>query len=330
MIMNHCLFSIIIPVYNVSQYLQPCLHSVVKQDFDSFEIILVNDGSTDESEKICLKYKNRYSNIKYFTKENGGLSSARNLGIEKASGEYLLFVDSDDFLVNDGLLSRIYELIRDRDADFIMYLPIEYNDDLTQIVKTHTYAFPLSNRLLDAAKIIDSIYSVETCYNTMAQTKIIRKSFLIQNGLYFENGLYHEDDDWIARTLLKNPTVILSDIEGYGYRHRDNSIITTQDKRKIYQKCLDRITISDRILKTDGIHNYKSCMTYFIYYYTNSFKQMKNLSEYAGAFVEAANKSAVVDSMKYSTNFKHRFLYLCKKIFGINLTNKLILLMSSK
>jgi len=95
------LFSIIVPIYNVELYLKECLDSILSQTFNDFELILVNDGSTDKSGDIAKEYKNKYNNIKLIDKENGGLSSARNAGIKKAIGDYILFIDSDDMLVNE-------------------------------------------------------------------------------------------------------------------------------------------------------------------------------------------------------------------------------------
>ena len=96
--MENKLISIIVPVYNVEEYLKQCLDSILEQTFSDYEVILVNDGSTDNSGLICQEYAEKDSRIRYFEKENGGLSDARNYGIEQAQGEYLTFVDSDDFL----------------------------------------------------------------------------------------------------------------------------------------------------------------------------------------------------------------------------------------
>lgn len=104
-------YSVIIPVYNAEGTLRRCLDSLVGQQFSNYELLLINDGSTDGSDAICREYANTYSCVRYFAKENGGVSSARNLGLEQAEGEYILFVDSDDYVSQDyfALLSHTLE-----------------------------------------------------------------------------------------------------------------------------------------------------------------------------------------------------------------------------
>ena len=322
--MNDVFFSVIVPVYNVSEYLEKCIDSIISQNFENFEIILVNDGSTDNSAEICEKYVKRSKRIKYCYKENGGLSSARNFGIEKSAGDYLLFIDSDDFLTDSGFLARIYALIKNNICDFVMYLPEEYNGNLSQRIKTHYPICPFLNQTVNARNAIDYIYG-EDCYNTMAQTKVIRKKYLLENELFFKPGIFHEDDEWIARTLLSYPDVVISDITGYGYRHREDSIISTKNERKIFKKCCDRISISDEILSAADILKHKTCLTHFAYYYMQSFKDAKNCPTYIDEFMDIANGLSVIDKMKYSLSKRHRLFYYYKRVFGIKSANALIL-----
>ena len=108
--------SVIVPVYNVEKYLRKCLASLVNQDFEDYEIIIVNDGSPDNSQEIIDEYTKKYKFIRSFTKENGGLSSARNYGIDKARGDYIAFVDSDDY-VDVAFLKELYEAITKDGSD---------------------------------------------------------------------------------------------------------------------------------------------------------------------------------------------------------------------
>ncbi len=113
-------YSVIIPVYNAKETLRRCLDSLVGQQFSNYELLLINDGSTDGSDTICREYANTYSCVRYFAKENGGVSSARNLGLEQAEGEYILFVDSDDYVSADYFASLSSALKNDT-ADLLMF-----------------------------------------------------------------------------------------------------------------------------------------------------------------------------------------------------------------
>ena len=113
-------YSVIIPVYNAARTLRRCLDSLVDQSFDDYELLLINDGSTDGSDAICREYANAYSCIRYFPKENGGVSSARNLGLEQAKGEYILFVDSDDY-VAETYLETINRAVSETHPDLLIF-----------------------------------------------------------------------------------------------------------------------------------------------------------------------------------------------------------------
>ena len=113
-------YSVIIPVYNAEGTLRRCLDSLVGQQFSNYELLLINDGSTDGSDAICREYANTYSGVRYFAKENGGVSSARNLGLEQAEGEYILFVDSDDYVSQDYFASLSHAL-ESNATDLLMF-----------------------------------------------------------------------------------------------------------------------------------------------------------------------------------------------------------------
>ena len=113
-------YSVIIPVYNAKETLRRCLDSLVRQQFSDYELLLINDGSTDGSDAICREYANTYSCVRYFVKENGGVSSARNLGLEQAEGEYILFVDSDDY-VAENYFSVISDALDNNVVDLLMF-----------------------------------------------------------------------------------------------------------------------------------------------------------------------------------------------------------------
>lgn len=113
-------YSVIIPVYNAKETLRRCLDSLVRQQFSDYELLLINDGSTDDSDAICHEYANTYSCIRYFAKENGGVSSARNLGLDQAKGEYILFVDSDD-CVSENYFASLSDALENAAADLLLF-----------------------------------------------------------------------------------------------------------------------------------------------------------------------------------------------------------------
>ena len=118
-------FSIVVPVYNVEKYIRKCIESIITQTYQNFELIIVDDGSTDYSGKICDKYINK-SNVKVFHKKNGGASSAINYGIKKSKGEYLMFIDGDDFLYDVNCLEELNKIINNSNVDIIQYKMIYY------------------------------------------------------------------------------------------------------------------------------------------------------------------------------------------------------------
>ena len=322
--MDDIVFSLIIPVYNVESYLKKCLDSIVNQTFERFEILLINDGSTDGSEKICQLYKNEHSFIRYFSKPNGGLSSARNYGIRQAKGQYLVFIDSDDFLTDKDVLVKINQYLNNN-IDLLMYLPKEYNEDLSREEKIYVdNSLPLYRRLY-AKDVIDTLYSKDSPYITMAQTKVIKREFLQKNDLMFTEGIYHEDDEWIARVLLKYPFITITNLVGYGYRHRENSIISTNDKSRILKKCRDRVRIVGFLLQLPNAHEYRALLTYFIYYYIQTFRVISRYPDYANEFLTEANNTNVISAMRFSLRLKHHLLYEYSMLFGKEKANIVIM-----
>lgn len=126
--MSNPYFSVILPIYNVEKYLERCVESVLSQNFTDYEMILVDDGSSDFSPKICDEYEEKYNFIKVIHKKNGGLSSARNAGFEQATGKYILWFDSDDW-VEKNTLSLIYNATKESEVDIIKFNYIRHIDD---------------------------------------------------------------------------------------------------------------------------------------------------------------------------------------------------------
>ncbi|MBQ9071775.1 MAG: glycosyltransferase [Bacilli bacterium] len=221
-------YSIIIPIYNTEKFLKKCIDSVINQTLKDYEIILVNDGSKDNSEKIVKDYLKKYGNIKYIKQENKGLSVARNIGVKNAQGEYILFLDSDDYLNKDLLfnLSKVKN-----DPELIRYqVNIVYEDKEKAYLES-----PFKN--LNGESAFNKISSYK--YVELACLYAIKRKFYINNNYIFKEGLYHEDFGLIPRIIIESQSVTSIEYVGYNYIQRDNSIMNNSNYNKECKKAFD-------------------------------------------------------------------------------------------
>lgn len=228
--MEPVLFSIIIPVYNVQDYLSKCVESVRKQTYPAsrIEVLLIDDGSTDGSGTLAEALAAECSNITVFHKENGGLSDARNYGLERASGEYVIFLDSDDQLDTAACAEFAAAIAMEKiQPDVVAGTTIRcLNSSREQICRV-TAGEPVMTG-------VDFLKKELQCGNffVAAWASIYRLDFLRKNGLCFWKGILHEDEDFTHRVLLKASTVLSRDIPFYYYLIRNDSITTRKDKRR--------------------------------------------------------------------------------------------------
>lgn len=224
-------FSIIIPVYNVEKYLPKCLDSVINQTNQDFEVIVVNDGTPDNSQKIIDEYLERYPDkIKGFIKENGGLSDARNYGISKASGEYIIFLDSDDY-IDEHLLEKLDEKIKeDCELDVIGYNLVDVSEKLEVIGVTKKGK---SGILTGEEAITFLVATAKQCFDP-ACGYAYRLQFWRDNEFEFKKGIYHEDFALIPLIILKARKACFTNFDGYFYLQTQNSITrnTSLEKEK--------------------------------------------------------------------------------------------------
>lgn len=214
--------SVIVPVYNTEKYLPKCLDSIIAQTLKDIEILVVNDGSTDNSQQIIDGYSSKFRQIKSFTKENGGLSDARNFGIERAAGEYIAFVDSDDF-IDAEMLETMYDLAQQNKAEIVMC-------DLEK-VNENGKAFrdlPQSPQLPEKLSLEDNftIFGEISCF---ACNKIFHKK-LFQNHKFLK-GIHFEDIELIPQLILESNVVAKVNQPFYKYFERQDSITKTHSKK---------------------------------------------------------------------------------------------------
>lgn len=239
------MISIIVPVYNMQDYLDRCINSLLRQGLgdNMYEIILVNDGSTDNSISICQEYAAQNSQIRVFSQENRGLSATRNLGVSLAKGEYICFVDADDYLIDGGLCSLLsfcngkYDLIR-------YWSKIIHKTTKDEVV-------------LDDGRVsfegCGIKYMKEYGLETFCWNYLYRKDFLLSHNLKFKEGLIGEDFRFMFDVLFNNPNIISIAKHIYCYVIRDGSITTNKavgHSRKWVHDLLDSMSFVKGKLET--------------------------------------------------------------------------------
>lgn len=237
--------SVIIPAYNVQDYIAECVESIIKQNIRDIEIICVDDCSTDDTNSILKKYAKKHKNIKiYKNVENGGLAKTRNVGIEKATGDYLLFVDGDDTL-QEKTVSELIQYVRKYNADIIMfdaYCKFEsqelYDEALVRYYhRENPYAYSTSCDILSRM-----IMNNDLCDS--ACLMMIKASWLRNAGVLFEEGKIYEDCMFVTDCLLKNALVYHTNKQYYNYRVRQGSIMRSRMRaNNVYSRicCLKKI-----------------------------------------------------------------------------------------
>lgn len=225
-------YSFIVPVYNTEKYLKKCLDSLVKQTLKDFEVIVVNDGSNDNSSEIIKKYQGKYSNVKVIEQKNQGLSIARNNGVKKALGEYIIFIDSDDYIELD-LLKQVDKNIDD--IDVLRFQIYEEDENYENKVKVEESPFEIMNGT-KAMKLLTNYKYVEPawCY-------VYKKDYYIKNNFKFKKGVYHEDFGLIPYVVYKANKVKSISYAGYHYITRQGSIINSSSYDKTVKKAFDML-----------------------------------------------------------------------------------------
>lgn len=225
--------SVIIPVYNVEKYLCQCIDSIISQDYQNVEIVLVDDGSPDKCPEICDAYVNRYSNIKVVHQKNGGLSEARNTGIKNATGRYITFLDSDDYWNSECSVQKIMNQVFENNSIdvFVVNCIGEYLDG-TRMKREYI------NQLIYSGK-----NDIDYIYNRMIQIgdifeaayiKIIKREFITKNELFFKSGIISEDNEWSFRVMRCAQSIKFFPEDLVIYRaQREGSITSTAGFRSV-------------------------------------------------------------------------------------------------
>lgn len=240
------LISVIIPVYNAEKYLEKCLKNVINQTYKNIEIILINDGSIDNSGIICDEYKNKDNRIKVFHTKNNGVSAARNLGIENSKGDYIIFIDADDYIE----LNAFEEILtKNNNYDFITFSYYKLMKD-DKICYDNRNKIEILKKEEALIKIMDDRY-----FQGFACNKLFKRSIIIENKLYFdENIKINEDLLFCVNFLEKSSAIAYYSKPLYYYRQLTTSAIHSKDAKKYvtallaYEK-IEKIYIKNNIDK---------------------------------------------------------------------------------
>jgi glycosyltransferase involved in cell wall biosynthesis len=231
--------SFIVPVYNVELYLEKCIQSLLDQDipYSEYEIIVINDGSTDHSGEIIDRLSVSYPIIKKIHQENKGLSEARNAGLTVASGKYIWFIDSDDYIL-PNCLKEMVSLYEEKNLEIVdmRYTLVNESGDNIQ-AKRYMPLFPF-NQTVDGSEYLNNyIFESGVCRYSFSH------EFLKRNNLRFISGIYHEDEEFTARAVFFAKRIIVLNKITYFYLQRNHSIIRATDKKVIDKKNKDFLSV---------------------------------------------------------------------------------------
>lgn len=217
------LISIVVPVYNVENYLDICMKSILSQTYNNIEVILIDDGATDGSGKICDYYAEADKRVRVVHKKNGGLSDARNAGILRAEGDYIMFIDSDDAVSSD-FAEYLYTLLKDSSADIAVCDPVHCYGDKEVFFERET-----SRKIFEPEDAIaEMLY--QRSFLVAAWGKLYRRYLF--NDILFPYGMFFEDSAVMYRIFDKATKIAYGNAKLYGYMHREGSITTNSFSKR--------------------------------------------------------------------------------------------------
>ena len=304
--------SIIVPVYNVEKYLKKCIESLIGLEIDNYEIILINDGSTDKSLEICETYSKKYPKlIKVINQKNKGLSESRNTGLKIAKGEYVYFIDSDDFIEKDKF-EDCFKTLVNNNSDVLIF-GYYFEDENNQYNETRYSYISAGDKLYESNDLLINELSnrnlpAAVCFG------IYKKKLIVDNNLFFEPGILHEDERWSPQLLLLSKKIYLSSKVVYHYIQRNNSIMHKKDRT---QNGIDLINTSIYLSSIVDLINDKKLKKYFKNRLTMLYLRgiyvgrlyRKNYKKYIDRLYPVKNARKLKDVLKSIIFMIHPYLY---------------------
>lgn len=304
---NDPFFSVIIPIYNVENYLEKCVDSVLNQTELSYELILVDDGSTDSSGYICERIKREHPSIQVLHKKNGGLSSARNEGMKVSSGEFIVFLDSDDYWIDDNTLKKVKEVIISEKSEIITWNRVKFLDGKEPV-------FRIKNKIITTINPGTQRCDGNT-YEACAWSKAVSRKLI--GDMEFEDNAICEDYVWSAHLLRNASRVTFTNYNFSAYRQRKGSISKTPNK-KMYKDIISHMSKINKIINEEQGIRKKNLLSYAAQQYANAIIMVGKMDKDKG---QLARYSFL---LKYGNTKRTGITYIMVKMLGMKATSKLL------
>jgi len=293
--MEKDLISIVVPIYNVEKYLKKCIDSIISQTYTNLEIILIDDGSPDNCGKICDEYAQKDSRIKVIHKENAGVSQARNVGLDNASGKYITFVDSDDYIECEHI-ENLYNALKENNTQISQCNILKVNDK-KEVLEKLGYK---ESQIKSTKEILKESFGQHWVENAVVWNKIYDKK--IFEGIRYPIGKIHEDEFVIYKVLYKVDKIALINEYSYNYRKNKNSIMG----RRFNVERFDILNAFEERLKffqeRREVELYQTTMIAYL-------KKMQEYYLYTKKYIEKSENIQLDLIKKYRKNYKKILKY---------------------
>lgn len=311
-------FSVIVPVYKVEGYLEQCVESVLQQTYTDFELILVDDGSPDRCPEMCDNFSQKDTRIKVIHKKNGGLSSARNAGLDIATGDYVVFLDSDDFWNDENALQEVYDKAK-FGTDIVIFGCTDWDIHTNKKVVSRSSYNQEIMQSNDKNMILHYLLS-EKKLPGGSTVFMTRRKIIERNSIAFKEGINSEDYDWVLEVFLNSDSFAAIDNPFYTYRKGRIGSITTVPNMKTINGII--YTVEKWIEKANTIDNdtiKRDVLNYLAYIYTNGVVM---LARFKGKDKKMATKRLKVyeDVLKAAYWKKTKAVRFSLAIFGYRIT----------
>lgn len=314
-------FSVIMPVFNVEKYIRKSVDSVLNQTYQNIEVLLVDDGSTDNCPKICDDYAELDSRVRVIHKKNGGLSDARNFGIDAASGDYVVFLDSDDYWSSDTALEKAARKLEMEKSDVMLFFFKYLFEDENNRITEYNSEFEKIEINMESKKTQLTDLIKNNIYISSAWAKIIKRQLFKDNDLYFVKGVYSEDIEWSARLMMCAGSFSVLNESFYIYIQRGTSIAHSLRRKNIVDA---KNNVMKALAMADSID--EELKEAFMNYISYQYITVLNVScvckdDIRDEIRDMKNYTYLLD---YHWNPKVKKIYMFNKIFGFSMMMKLL------